>query len=93
MSTEVLGLNAVVSPDGRWIAYVASSSGENQVYVQPFPDVGSGLSQLSSDGGWEPRWAPDGERFVMERVSDASRLDLVVVERWATDLAKLAPID
>ena len=57
---EFLEQDAVVSPDGRWLAYVANGSGDDEVYVRPFPNVESGFWQLSDDGGWGPRWSPDG---------------------------------
>ena len=34
-STLVLG--AVVSPDGKWVAYSSNETGPNRVYVRPFP--------------------------------------------------------
>jgi Tol biopolymer transport system component len=39
--------NAEISPDGRWLAYQSNSTGEFEVYVQPFPDVASGRWQVS----------------------------------------------
>ena len=38
-STLVIG--AVVSPDGKWIAYSSNDTGPNRVYVQPFPPTGA----------------------------------------------------
>jgi serine/threonine-protein kinase len=49
-----------VSPDGRWIAYFSDESGQDEVYVRPFPNVDQGKWQVSSDGGTEPLWIPDG---------------------------------
>ena len=48
----------MISPDGRWIAYVARGPGrENyEVYVQPFPGPG-GRWQISTDGGANPAWS------------------------------------
>jgi Tol biopolymer transport system component/predicted Ser/Thr protein kinase len=43
------------SPDGRWLAYVSDESGRNEVYVVPVFD-GPGKWQVSSLGGFEPRW-------------------------------------
>ena len=37
---------AVVSPDGRWLAYVSNESGQLGVYVRPFPS-GEGRYQVS----------------------------------------------
>jgi len=51
-----------VSPDGRWVVYVTDASGASQVVVQPFPGPG-GQVQISSTGGSEPVWAPDGRRI------------------------------
>ena len=38
------------SPDGRFIAYVSNESGQFEVYVRPFPDLG-GRWQISTGGG------------------------------------------
>lgn len=51
--------SAAMSPDGRWLAYVSNESGRNEVYVRSFPRPGSPV-QISSAGGREPRWAPNG---------------------------------
>jgi serine/threonine-protein kinase len=48
-----------ISPDGRWIAYASNESGKSEVYVQPFPDLGS-RHQISTDGGTAPAWSRDG---------------------------------
>jgi hypothetical protein len=49
-----------LSPDGRWLAYVSSESGRNEVYVRPFPGPG-GRTTVSIAGGEEPAWASDSE--------------------------------
>ena len=48
--TEFMAYSPVLSPDGRWLAYVSVRSGREEVYVRPFPDVGSGLTHVSTDG-------------------------------------------
>jgi serine/threonine-protein kinase len=50
-----------VSPDGRWLAYVSNRSGSEEVYVRPISGAGARVS-VSSGGGSEPLWAPDGTR-------------------------------
>ena len=40
-------------PDGRSLAYVSDQSGQNEVYVQPYPGPGERW-QISTDGGTEP---------------------------------------
>ena len=51
-----------VSPDGRWIAFTTDESGRQEVVVQPFPTPG-GRVQVSTRGGSEPVWSPDGKRL------------------------------
>jgi serine/threonine-protein kinase len=52
-----------ISPDGRWLAYQSDESGRAEVYVRPFPSVQQGRSTISSGGGTEPRWAPNGREL------------------------------
>ncbi|HEX5818167.1 MAG TPA: hypothetical protein VFY20_04775, partial [Gemmatimonadales bacterium] len=54
---------ADISPDGRWFAYVSNESGRNEVYVRLLDDPGAGKSQVSIDGGAEPRWAHSGREL------------------------------
>jgi serine/threonine-protein kinase len=53
----------VVSPDGRWLAYHSNESGDEQIYLRPFPDVEQGRWQLSTDGGTFPMWSADGRHL------------------------------
>ena len=56
-----------VSPDGRWLAYESDESGENEIYVQPFPGPGRRW-QVSTAGGVNPGWNPaGGELFYRSR--------------------------
>ena len=50
------------SPDGRWLAYMATASGVSEVFVQAFPSPG-GKWQISSGGGEFPMWAPNGREL------------------------------
>jgi len=51
-----------VSPDAAWLAYVSDESGQDEVYVRPFPGPGAPL-KVSAEGGWEPRWASRGREL------------------------------
>jgi serine/threonine-protein kinase len=76
--------NGTVSPDGRWLAYEANDSGRFEIYVRPFPDVNSGLSQVSTTGGTRPIWSRSGQELVY--VSPTGALMEVRVARgssWA----------
>jgi Tol biopolymer transport system component/predicted Ser/Thr protein kinase len=50
------------SPDGHWLAYVSNESGRNEIYVQPYPGPG-GKWQISTEGGTEPAWNPNGREL------------------------------
>jgi eukaryotic-like serine/threonine-protein kinase len=50
------------SPDGRWVAYQSDESGQEEVYIRPFPDPG-GQWQISTAGGIWARWRRDGKEL------------------------------
>jgi len=50
------------SPDGKYIAYVSSESGRDEVYVQPVPP-GTGRVKVSINGAGRPRWRRDGREL------------------------------
>ncbi|MDA2923300.1 protein kinase [Acidobacteria bacterium AH-259-L09] len=50
------------SPDGGWIAYVSDESGQQEVYVTPFPGPGRKW-QISTQGGSSPVWARNGKEL------------------------------
>ena len=51
-----------LSPDGAWIAYNSDQTGQCEVYVQRFPDLGD-RRQISTSGGSEAHWSPDGREL------------------------------
>ncbi len=53
------------SPDVHWIAYVSDESGRSEIYVQPFPAPtgGGSKTQVSRDGGNQPRWRRNGKEL------------------------------
>ncbi len=55
-------LDAQVSPNGRWLAYVSNESGRFEIYGRPFPGPG-GRWPVSTAGGSQPRWRPDGKEL------------------------------
>ena len=63
LETRANELNAVISPDGRWLAYQSDESGLPEVYARPFPDVNSGRWQVSTSGGRSPQWRRDGREL------------------------------
>jgi serine/threonine-protein kinase len=49
----------VVSPDGRWLAYLSDESGRPELYLRPLPGPGP-RTQISTDGATEPAWSHRG---------------------------------
>jgi eukaryotic-like serine/threonine-protein kinase len=52
-----------ISPDGHWIAYMSNESGQNEIYVRPFPEIEKGKCQVSTGGGDSPLWSPNGHEI------------------------------
>jgi serine/threonine protein kinase len=52
--------NAALSPNGRWLIYTSDESGQEDVYLRPFPDPGAKIL-VSKGGGRNAIWAPDGK--------------------------------
>jgi len=69
-----------ISPDGRWLAYTSDESGQNEVYVRPYPGPGAKML-VSQNGGREPVWSRDGrELFYVGFEQRGSQLVAVGVE-------------
>jgi Tol biopolymer transport system component len=49
-----------LSPDGRWLAYYVSDSGDFEIYVSPFPNTNT--RWLVAEGT-DPSWSPDGSEI------------------------------
>ena len=48
-----------LSPDDRWLAFVSDQSGRQEVYARPLRADGEEV-RISSGGGTEPVWSPNG---------------------------------
>jgi len=65
-----------LSPDGRWLAYASDDeSGRRQVYMQPHPGPG-GKWQISTDGGNEPQWNPNGRELFYRNGDEMMVVDI-----------------
>jgi serine/threonine protein kinase/dipeptidyl aminopeptidase/acylaminoacyl peptidase len=53
---------AMISPDGRWVAYVSEETGRKEVYVATFPQP-TRRHRISTEGGTQPRWSRDGREL------------------------------
>jgi len=62
VNTQFNEYAASASPNGRWLAYQSNESGRPEIYVREL--VGSGGRwPISTGGGEEPRWSPDGKEL------------------------------
>jgi len=129
------GTEGQVSPNGRWLAYASSESGDSEVYVSAFR--GPGKWQVSTHGGVWAEWgddgkqlyymdprltlytvpvteaggalefgspqvlisnwsspqfffdvAPDGKKFLLDRIAQQVGQSMTVVTNWAAELKK-----
>ncbi len=68
-------VNGSISPDGRWLLYVTSETGRQELYVVPYPGLGE-KRQVSTSGGTAGHWIgdqailyaqpPDGKLFAVD---------------------------
>jgi eukaryotic-like serine/threonine-protein kinase len=67
------------SPDGRWVAYASAETGQQEVYVQPFPGPGA-RERVSAQSGGSPRWARNGRELYYQVLIGNSALMVVDVQ-------------
>jgi serine/threonine-protein kinase len=91
--TPYAKFGAQFSPDGRWLAYGATSernaswfSQSTQVFVQPAPAIAAGSGpapkwQVSVDGGTGPRWSADSRELFYR---NGDKVMSVAIEPGAT---------
>jgi len=72
-----------LSPDGRWMAYTSTESGNYDIYVQPFPATG-GKWLVSTGGGVEPHWRRDGKELYYVSVAPQKLMAVDVKTQGAT---------
>ena len=53
--------SARISPNSRWLAYASDESDQLEIYVRPYPNVEADKQKVSTNGGTEPLWSPDGK--------------------------------
>lgn len=92
---------AQFSLDGRWVAYVSNESGQYEVYVRPFPgsdgasgptvqETGGGQWSISTAGGLDPHWSPDGKELYY--IAPDAKLMAVPVAAHGPTLEVGAPV-
>jgi len=54
-----------LSPDEKWLTFTSRESGQNQVYVAPWPAM-SPITQVSTTTGTWSRWVRDGQELIFQ---------------------------
>jgi len=79
---EVWWSRISTSPNGEWIAYVSNESGANQIYIRPYPDVGSGKFQVSATEAVSPIWSQNSNELFFR---SGNRFYSVTYEEFSSD--------
>ncbi len=88
--------NGQFSPDGRFVAYESDESGRFEIYIRPFTPAGEagnlagGQWQISTDGGIQPRWSPDGRELYY--IDPAGRMMAVSITETGATVAPGTPV-
>jgi hypothetical protein len=79
----------VISPDGRWLAYISSRTRREEIYVCAFNGTGSNW-QISTKGGGGVRWGRDSrELFFVEQGTE--RMMRVTLEARGNEIVAGQP--
>jgi Tol biopolymer transport system component/predicted Ser/Thr protein kinase len=70
------------SPDGHWLTYISDESGRVEVYAQPYPGPG-GKWQISTEGGTEPVWNPNGRELFYRSGDKMMAVDIATQPAFA----------
>jgi len=82
-----------ISPDGRWITYSERSGETREIVVRSFPDASRVRVQVSSGGGSEPRWAPDGRALIYRKAGSNQLVFATVTTEGGLRVVSEAKVD
>jgi serine/threonine protein kinase len=95
LQTHYAEAQGQLSPDSRWLAYTSNESGRLEVYVQPFAPGWhqpiTGKWQISTSGGFTPRWRGDGKELFYISIAEGRKLKAVEVEAAAQTFNRGTP--
>jgi serine/threonine-protein kinase len=63
LATPAVEIMGMFSPDGKWVAYVSNETGQQEVYIRPFPKTEGGVRRASEGGGVGPVWSRNGSEL------------------------------
>ncbi|HYT68744.1 MAG TPA: protein kinase [Vicinamibacterales bacterium] len=65
IDTAAVEFGPEFSPDGKWVAYVSNESGDEDIYVVPYPGPGA-KHRITVKGGASPVWSRDGRELFFQ---------------------------
>jgi WD40 repeat protein len=88
-----------ISPDGRWIAFISSRSGQGEVVVADFDDTGATVTigsqrvpVSSGGGGVSPHWRKDGKEIIYSAPNNQVMAVSVAVSGKTITLGRPTPL-
>jgi eukaryotic-like serine/threonine-protein kinase len=63
LQTDFYESGAVLSPNGKWVAYESDETGGSEIYVRSFANPTAQKWKISSNGGSMPKWRRDGKEL------------------------------
>ncbi len=63
VKTPAVEQTGVLSPNGRYLAYSSTETGQREVFVRDLSPAG-GKWQISADNGWDAKWRADGKELI-----------------------------
>jgi class 3 adenylate cyclase/Tol biopolymer transport system component len=79
---------ASFSPEDNYLAYTSNESGQSEVYIQPFPPDGERWT-ISSGGGEEPLWSPNGDKLYYRNGNDWMEVPIVFEPSFSSGIPTL----
>jgi eukaryotic-like serine/threonine-protein kinase len=78
LKTAAYESGARLSPDGHWLVYVSNESGQNDVYLRPFPTLERRWT-VSTQGGTQPVWNPNGKEIFYRSGDKMMSVDVTTI--------------
>jgi Tol biopolymer transport system component len=67
----------MISPDGKWLAFMGAPDPQGEVFVQPYPGPGP-RRQISIGGGAFPRWSRDGHELFYDTLDQNRQMAVTI---------------
>ena len=83
LATPASETDPTFSPNRKWLLYMSNESGKVEVYVRPYPKSRSGVWKISNGGGWQPAWAPDGNKIYYVRGNEMYAVDVTATDTFS----------